>query len=907
MRVPIDDFLGSVSAGPSALLIEGEAGIGKTTSWLSGVQQARRQGMRVLSTRAAAAESVLAYAALADLLDDVDPAVWSELPPPQRLALSRMLRADTDEGASDQRALMAGFLAVVEVLACEGALLLAIDDLQWLDPSSVNVMAYTARRLKGRVGVFATTRTEPGAGDPVPWLQLPRPDDIRRVLVPPLTLGGLHMVLSERLDRSFPRPTMLRIHEISGGNPFYALELARAIANSPDTAEVQLPGSLSELVDARVGRLGREVKEALLAAACAAEPTLDLIARVTGRDVAGVLDLLEPAEANGIVVIEGNRLPFAHPLLARGVYTSAGPTQRRAMHRRLAGIIEEPELRARHLALASTGDPETLAALDEGARIARRRGAPAAAAELIDLALKLGGNTAERQVQSAQHCLAAGDSSRAQAILEATIDRMQSGPLRAEALNALAFSRIFNGTSADAAECFERALEEAGDHPTLRAQTLPTLIFVLTNAGRMDEAQRYVDDAVALANRLGDSHLLRQALSEGVLLQFIRGEGYDELNMHRALELEDRDAETSMLVQPRWIYAMLLSWLGQLDRAHEEFAAIRRRCAEHGQEYELMVVSVSSVHVEIWRGALDAASAIAEDSIERARLLGGVDMLDRYRINRSLVAAYSGHVERARDDADKALAVWERKDAPRVVAWQLMYRGFLEVSLGNYAAALDTLQPLVSMADAAPDVAEIPAAWFFPDAIEAMTALGSLREAEPLIERLERNGNRVDRPWMLAMGARGRAMLLAAQGDLVAASAAGVRAMTEHDRLPMPFERARTQLLVGQLQRRRRQKDLAAATLGEALSTFEKLGTPLWAQRARTELARVNVAVGGAELTPSEQRVAELAASGMTNRDVAAAMFISPKTVEANLSRIYRKMGIRSRAELGRRVGQLDG
>jgi DNA-binding NarL/FixJ family response regulator len=130
--------------------------------------------------------------------------------------------------------------------------------------------------------------------------------------------------------------------------------------------------------------------------------------------------------------------------------------------------------------------------------------------------------------------------------------------------------------------------------------------------------------------------------------------------------------------------------------------------------------------------------------------------------------------------------------------------------------------------------------------------------------------------------------------------------MEDHDRLPMPFERARTQLLLGQLQRRQRKKEGARATLREALRAFEALGTPLWADRARTELARTNVAPGRDQmLTPSERRVAELAALGMTNRDVAAALFISPKTVEANVARIYRKLGIRTRAELGRLIDDL--
>jgi DNA-binding CsgD family transcriptional regulator len=188
-----------------------------------------------------------------------------------------------------------------------------------------------------------------------------------------------------------------------------------------------------------------------------------------------------------------------------------------------------------------------------------------------------------------------------------------------------------------------------------------------------------------------------------------------------------------------------------------------------------------------------------------------------------------------------------------------------------------------------------------------MIQVGRLADAEPLVAALERNGHRLDRPWMLAVGARCRAMLLAAQGDIEGASAAAATAISEHARLSMPFERARTQLVAGQLYRRQRQRKAAAEILQEALAAFEEMGVPLWADRTRDELTRAHAArVDGIDLTPSEQRVAELAASGMTNRGVAAALFLSPKTVEANLARIYRKLGIRSRAELGQRMSQAE-
>jgi ATP/maltotriose-dependent transcriptional regulator MalT len=268
---------------------------------------------------------------------------------------------------------------------------------------------------------------------------------------------------------------------------------------------------------------------------------------------------------------------------------------------------------------------------------------------------------------------------------------------------------------------------------------------------------------------------------------------------------------------------------------------------------------------------------------------------------RAAASAYQGRVDETRRDLDEAIAAAQRCSSARLGEWPITLRAFLEVSCSNYQAALDSVAPLLPMTQALPDATEIIAASYLPEAVEAMVGVGRLDDAEPLIDTLERNGRRLDRPWMLATALRCRAMLLAARGELSSAAEMAERAMFEHQRVPMPFEQARTQLLLGQLQRRQRQRETSAATLRAALRTFDDLGTALWADRAKAELARgTSGKKRGDGLTPSERRVAELAVSGMTNRDIAAALFISPKTVEVNLSRIYRKLKVRSRMELYR-------
>jgi DNA-binding CsgD family transcriptional regulator len=327
---------------------------------------------------------------------------------------------------------------------------------------------------------------------------------------------------------------------------------------------------------------------------------------------------------------------------------------------------------------------------------------------------------------------------------------------------------------------------------------------------------------------------------------------------------------------------------------------LQRRCMERGADTDMLFVSVWSTLIDVWRADFTAAAHAAADAIERAEQIGGDHGLVIALTVRGLVAAYTGREQEARADAHAAIAAADRFGAPLLAEWPRMTLGFLDMSVGDHERALDDLAPLIANFGSLCSM-EIIKAGFIPDAVEAMVAVGRLDEAEPMVAALESHGSRLDRTWMLAIGARCRGMLLAAQGDVDGAALMVDKALAEHDRMQMPFERARTLLLLGQLQRRQRQKQRAAATLGEALQVFQRLGTPLWVERVSAELARTNVSpIRTLELTPSEQRVAELAAAGLTNRDVASKLFVSAKTVEANLTQIYRKLGIHSRAELGR-------
>jgi DNA-binding CsgD family transcriptional regulator len=902
-------FLDSTPRRPSSLVVEGEPGIGKTTLWLAALDQARALGFRILSTRTAAVESGLAYASLADLLRGIGAATLDALPGPQKVAIDRiMLRSSSEDAGTDQHAVSAAFLTVIEMLRESSPVLIAVDDLQWLDTSSRQVIEFAARRLTAGAGILGTVRTGTASDTSwSSWLHFAKPDAVQLIQLKPLSLGALQAVIFDRIGRSFPRPTMVRIFEVSRGNPFYAIEFARVIEASSPVGEMTLPRTLSEIVQSRLSGLDSDLCDALLAVACLTTATVDQVTLATDVGAERVIELLEQAEAAGIIEIRGSRVKFTHPLLARGLYDDAVPARRRSMHRQLAQIVVEPEMRARHLALGATRrDTTTLQALDDAAESARSRGAPVAAAELLELAMRLDGDTPERRVKTASHHFAAGDTGRARSLLEDSVAEMPGGAARAEALNALALVRLDDDSFSDAAQILQQGLDDSAGNPELRVRMLNTLSYALFNAGDVPAAARVVEDAAAEAMALGNPHLVSMACGMRAVQQFIRGDGYDETSMKQAIAGEDRTLNVPLAFRPHVQNAMLLGLIGALADARRDMLSIRRTCLERGGESELMFVGFHTVLQAVWHGDMTEAALVAEDTMARAQQLGGDFPIFIGLTLQATVAAYGGREDDARRDIVEALAAGQRSSAYTLLGWTVSMLGFLEVSLENYSAAIATLEPLLATLTAQPRATEIIPAACLPDAVEALVQLGRLDEAASLVEMLERNGVRLDRPWILAVGSRCRSMLLAADGDVDTAIKSARDAMVWHDKLPMPFERARTQLLLGQLERRQRHREAAATTLREALATFERLDTPLWAKRAKASLTRDDATSSQTtELTASEQRVAELAATGMTNRDVATALFISVKTVEVNLTRIYRKLDIHSRAELGRRLDQL--
>ena len=905
-------LLAQLADGPAALVFAGEPGIGKTTVLLAAAERAGAASAVVLSAHPVEAEAELGFAALADLLAPVVDELLPALPEPQRHALAVVLLLEEPGSPLDRRAVCAATLSGLRMAAARGPVVLAIDDLQWLDASSARVLDFALRRLGGLpVGVVACERA--GAGSPPAdhaagvrldlGRALPAGRCARHVLGP-LSLGALQHILKRELGRSFPHRTLARIARVTGGNPFYALELARCLPDDvPGAADLILPEDLRRVVEDRLAGLPGRTREALLLAAVAASPTVELVSSAAGPGT-GPGDPIEAAVAAGIVTLEGAQVRFAHPLFAAALYSSASPGQRRLAHRRLVPLITGIEEQARHRALGAEGPGEGVAgALDAAAEHARRRGAPEVAADLAEHARALtpphrSPDRQRRAIKAAEYRFHAGQLRQGRELLETVLAEEPEGLIRAGALRLLGEIHYHEDSFDKAVAALQQALAHAGDNRGLRLTIELSLTFAMVSRADFAGAADHAGRALALADRGADPASVAEALAVAAMAGCLLGNGIDEAKVQTALRLEDPCHQVPVLVRPSLIAAHLALYEGRLGRCEQLLLPLRERILEPGEEGELPAVSCALSWSACWRGDLELASAYAEEAIETAARIQSDSMRCQALGFAALTSAYRGETALTRARAEEAIALAARTGYGLAVGWASWALAILALSQDDPLAADTALAPLATRFE--DHIPEPIVAFLVPDDIEALIGLGRLERAAGLTEVFEEAAGRLQRPWALMRAARCRALLLAARGDGEGAAAKAGEAVGRCAGLELTIESARTLLVAGQIERRQRRKTVAAGHLRRAQEAFEQMGAALWAERARTELARVGLRrFAPAQLTSSEQRVAELAAAGRTNREVAAQLFISPKTVEANLARIYRKLGVRSRAELG--------
>lgn len=887
---------------PSAVIVDGHAGVGKTTILRAITEWAKASGFLVLTTTGAAAEVGLAWTGLADLLTGIDETVLAELPAVQQRALSAVSTGEEGPGG-DERLVTTAFRAALAAVCRQQLVLLVVDDAHWVDEASKLALGFAVRRLSGPVGLLAAYRSgEPGSRDQS-WLSPLNSDSVARLTVGPMTLGALREVVVDRGGVALPRPTMVRIHTLSGGNPCYALELARGLHEQPGADLAVLPATLTRLVGERIGDLDPVTAQAAVTVAIAAEPTVKMIAAATGRCPTALVEILQPLESRGVLTFDGHHIRFTHPLIASALTTDADPVVRRHAHRRLADIVDDPELRARHLALSTPhGDPDTLTALDRGAETAAARGAYSAAAELVGLAIRLGGDTESRRLRGAEFHFRAGALDDAEALIAPIVETLPPGLVRALGFMILGGVRGYRDGMVSAAGVLKRAVAEAAESPMLRTQALMLLALATGLSGDMAACVAQARQARVDADETGIAALRSQALALWVHVSFMYGLGSDTAALQAALDIEDRETTVPATLQPTAVYALNCAWTGRLDEARTAMSDVARRCAERGSMVDMVWAAEQLTMIDIGLGRYLDAHQTATEALERAGQINAQLPLISAHTAVAAAAAYRGDLDVTLAAAGRAIETATAAGLSYLVRPALMSVAFVQVSAGDYTAALHTMQPLLDTFDRRHDT-EIMAGAYLPDAVEALTFLGRTEEAEPLVAALETNGAHQDRPWMLAVGARCRALVAAAVGDFDGANRHAEEAMAHHDRLPMPFERARTQLLLGQLLRRRRRSRAALDAVRCAATAFEDIGSPLWAARAQRELDRLAPRLVGA-LTGAECQVAEKAAAGLSNKQIAAALYLSPKTVEMYLSNAYRKLGIRSRAQLADRLHQ---
>jgi DNA-binding CsgD family transcriptional regulator len=505
----------------------------------------------------------------------------------------------------------------------------------------------------------------------------------------------------------------------------------------------------------------------------------------------------------------------------------------------------------------------------------------------------------------ARYHFEAGDLARAETLADSVIADTAAGSLKAEALQLASQLSARRSNFSHASELATRALEATEDDRT-RAGIELDLVYCDVSLGDIAGAQLHAESAAIYADAAGESGMHGDALAVSTMAKFLFGQGLDAQRLSEALRLEDALMSRSWIMRPSVIHGMLQLWTGELDGALATLDSVHSEGVERGVETFGPALSFYRVWASVWRGELGDAGQWSEDARAAAELLEDPWALGIALSAVALVHAFDGRLDLAQSAGAESVALFDRLQFRSGLVWPLWALGLAELSNQNPTGTDQLLRPLADQV-AAMGAGDPVLTMFLPDEIEALIALGDLDLADGYLEPFLHRSYGLDRAWAIAAGERCRGALAAARGDASAASEAFERAMAAHGRVSMPLERARSLLVAGQAHRRFKQRGAARDALEAALAVFTDLGAPLWAAKARRELGRVGRPGGSAVgLTETERRVAELVAAGLSNQEVAERAFLSVKTVEANLTRIYRKLGVGSRVGLANALRSSD-
>jgi DNA-binding CsgD family transcriptional regulator/tetratricopeptide (TPR) repeat protein len=884
-------FIDDVEGGPAALVLEGEAGIGKSTLWHAGVGLGREKGLRVLASRPAEAERSLGHVGLGDLFDDVLDYVLPTLSAPRRRALEvALLREEAAGDRVDPRALGTAIRSTLQLLSEDTPLLVAIDDVQWFDSSSAQALAFALRRLTtDHVRLLLARRLDDTAQLSELEQALSSPS-VQQLPVGPLSLGALHRLLRDRFGRSFARQTLLRIHKTSGGNPFFALELARVLNDEVDPIQ-SVPDTLEQLVRARIAGLPGPTREALVLAAAVGTTSEDLLER------AGVApDALDPAVAAHVIERENGTVRFTHPLLSSVLYMDLGE-ERRSVHGRIANVVADPLLRARHLALSKDAPDASVArALDDAAGVATHRGASAVAAELAEQALRLTPPAQleqhhQRALAAARAHQAAGEWTRARTIATELLSGTEIASVRVEALILLAELESVN----DAVALLEEALREASSRPGLQADIHCRLAW----ATRFDLNSEHVRIALQLAEELDDGVLRTRARAVQAILGWFAGEGVAPEDLPAlARDFAPAVGGQQLVQEATLAVANTLAPSAVRDAARVFFEREHEVWRERDEPRSARALW-GLAWVEFWGGRWALAAEHAASAHDVSIQYGLEVPQDHLPI--AIIAVHRGELDVARSHSARALELAGEQFILRPPQ-HMGVLGLAALWSGDAVAAQDWFgkadQRAVEIGWGEPSLR-----WWTPDYAELLLEREQLEDARSLVDIWEADAARVGREWVLAQVTRCRGLVAAARGRIAEADSLLERSIAQHDAVGDPYGRARALLALGIQRRRERQKRASREAITAALAGFEHLGAATWVEKARSELGSIGGRTRETGLTAAERRVADLVAGGRTNREVAAELFLGERTVSSHLTHIYAKLGVRSRTELARRLG----
>jgi DNA-binding CsgD family transcriptional regulator/tetratricopeptide (TPR) repeat protein len=914
-----DAALGEITAllsraghGCAALCVVAEPGLGKSALLAEAGERAEAAGFRLLRCTGVEAETAMQYSALTDLLQPVLPDVTGWLSPPQRHALDVIsLRAEPGEEPVEPQGVARAALTALSAAARTAPVILIVDDAQWLDPETRRVLGFVLRRATAdRLAILLARRDEPAATDDLAVaVATLGADRERRLQLRPLTPGQIEQVLAEH-GLAVARGPLRRIQKLADGNPLYALELARTAREDPDAA-LTLPGSLAALVRRRILALPPLTVAALAAAAQLAVPSRELIARAMDASAPGRREALETAldaAVDALVLVESEAaLRFAHPLLAEAASATADAASRRRVHRRLADAVTHVEHRALHLSMAYTQpDADVADAIEAGARQARARAAPEVAAELLAAAVRLTpperpAERRRRQVECAYHWAAAGKVDSGIRMLSAALDGESTGAGRADLEWRSGMLHFLAGDLRTSVELLSLAQDHASPGPE-REQIKVRLASMCGWRGDFRTSAAIADgidvsqlDALASINARGVAAMAHFALGHAL--------PYDPLDLIAEFESLDPPPPPHEHPASRDLTLML------------PFAPITDLAAGARRAYDLAVAAEDDLGMA-WQGAMLArtllhagewgeAATVAESALRAGRRAGSVPGLVLALLAVGWIAAHRGDVPYAREIAGELLVLNAPQPLLSCDEQARAMLAFLELSAGDAQAAAKQLGEACAALRRTGNLepAMYLATWLLG---ESLLDAGRVEEADAESSVLMELAERLDHRLAAAMAWTARARLAAARGERQGADAAFERALAAHERLGWPFERAVTLFAQGRTLLQQQRRSLARAALTAAADGFAALGAPLWEQRVRAELAAVpgRVPVAADALTATERRVAELAATGLTNQEIADQLCVSVKTVATHLSHTYAKLQLRSRTELARRLGR---